>query len=177
MGEGRPAIPAELKRSVLVEAGHRCAIPACRHPTTEIAHIRPWAKAQEHSFENLIALCPNCHRRFDRGEIDRRAMEQYKANLGLLNNRYSDEERRLIEYFVHNPREGEVILGGDHTFAFMYLIRDGLLQDLSRQVSTVSFVDASGVEMPSHFVYALTPKGLDFVARAREARELDSQPD
>lgn len=31
--EDRPAIPAELRRRVLVKAGHRCAIPTCRrHP-------------------------------------------------------------------------------------------------------------------------------------------------
>ena len=58
----RPSIPTDIKRQVLIEAGHRCAIPTCGHPTTEIAHILPWAKVKEHKFENLIALCPNCHR-------------------------------------------------------------------------------------------------------------------
>lgn len=64
-----------------MEAGHRCAIPVCRIPVTEIAHIRPWAKVKRHEFENLIALCPNCHTLFDRGHIDRLSMLQYKANL------------------------------------------------------------------------------------------------
>lgn len=36
---------------------------------------------QEHRFENLIALCPNCHRRADAGEIDRLSLLQYKARL------------------------------------------------------------------------------------------------
>ncbi len=35
----RPDISAELKRQILVEAGPICAIPTCRFPTTEIAHI------------------------------------------------------------------------------------------------------------------------------------------
>ncbi|MEQ1849935.1 MAG: HNH endonuclease signature motif containing protein [Candidatus Peribacteraceae bacterium] len=77
----RSQIPTELKRKVLLEAGHRCAIPTCQHSTTEIAHIIPWAKVTEHQFENLIALCPNCHTRFDNGEIDKKSMMQYKANL------------------------------------------------------------------------------------------------
>ncbi|WP_132301905.1 HNH endonuclease signature motif containing protein [Kribbella sp. VKM Ac-2568] len=58
MPDGRPAVPAELQRDVLVEAGHRCAIPTCRATPTEICHIEPWAKAKAHRFENLIALCP-----------------------------------------------------------------------------------------------------------------------
>jgi hypothetical protein len=81
MGMSRPAIPAELKRAVLVEAGHHCAIPTCRFPTTEIAHIVPWEKVKEHKFENLIALCPNCHARHHKGEIDRQSLFQYKRNL------------------------------------------------------------------------------------------------
>ena len=49
---------AEVKRMVLVEAGHRCVIPTCRNPTTEIAHIVPESQSHDDSFENLIALCP-----------------------------------------------------------------------------------------------------------------------
>ena len=63
--EERPPIPAELRRRVFVEAGHRCAIPTCRHIDIVIHHIIPWAKVNEHVYENLIALCPNCHSRAD----------------------------------------------------------------------------------------------------------------
>jgi predicted restriction endonuclease len=71
----RPAIPRPLERDVLMEAGHRCAIPTCHQWPVEIAHIIPWDQVKEHSFDNLIALCPTCHSRFDKGEIDRRAMQ------------------------------------------------------------------------------------------------------
>jgi 5-methylcytosine-specific restriction endonuclease McrA len=74
MPENRPAIPAALKRQILVEAGHRCAIPVCRQVPVEIAHIVPWEKVKEHTFDNLIVLCPTCHTRFDKGEIDRKSM-------------------------------------------------------------------------------------------------------
>lgn len=82
----RPKIPSELRRRVLIEAGHRCAIPTCKSTPVEIAHIIPWAKARKHEFKNLIALCPTCHTRFDdpHGPIDRKAMRQYKANLNPL---------------------------------------------------------------------------------------------
>ncbi|MFG2841668.1 HNH endonuclease [Kitasatospora sp. NPDC048296] len=81
MSAGRPAVPRELRRDLLVEAGHRCAIPTCRAVPLELAHIVPWAKVRVHEFSNMIALCPNCHTRFDQGQIDRLAMRKYKAGL------------------------------------------------------------------------------------------------
>jgi len=77
----RSPIPAELKRRVLLEAGHRCAIHTCRHPDVDVHHIVPWSARQEHAFENLIALCPNCHRRAHQGQIDRKSLLLYKARL------------------------------------------------------------------------------------------------
>ncbi|MFJ8655139.1 HNH endonuclease [Streptomyces rochei] len=86
MATSRPKIPSELRRRVLIEAGHRCAIPTCKSTPVEIAHIVPWAKVLKHEFKNLIALCPTCHARFDdsHGPIDLKAMRQYKANLNPL---------------------------------------------------------------------------------------------
>jgi hypothetical protein len=81
---GRPAIPAALRRAVLIEAGHRCAIPTCRATQVDLAHIEPWAKVHEHVFGNLLALCPNCHRRHHSGEIDVTSLLAYKARLGRI---------------------------------------------------------------------------------------------
>lgn len=77
----RLAIHAELRRAVLVEAGHRCAIPTCRYPKVDLHHIVPWEQCGTHDYDNLIALCPNCHDRADRGEIDRKSLRMYKARL------------------------------------------------------------------------------------------------
>ncbi|WP_205827997.1 HNH endonuclease [Microbulbifer sp. SH-1] len=77
----RPAIPVEIKRAVLVEAGHRCAIPRCGETELDVHHIVPWETCQKHEYSNLIALCPICHRRAHKGEIDRKALFQYKAAL------------------------------------------------------------------------------------------------
>ena len=74
-------IPAKLKRKVLVEAGHRCAIPTCHQKEVQIHHIIPWADCQEHKYENLIALCANCHTRADKNELDRISLRTYKDNL------------------------------------------------------------------------------------------------
>ena len=79
MAETRPPIPADLKRKVLVESGHRCAIPTCKHIEIDIPQIIPWEKCKEHKYENLIALYPNCHRMAHAEKIDRKALKIYKA--------------------------------------------------------------------------------------------------
>jgi hypothetical protein len=75
----RPSIPAEVRREVLVEAGHRCAIQTCRNTADiDLHHIVPWEDCNAHDAANLIALCPNCHRLADRGRIDRKSLHRYK---------------------------------------------------------------------------------------------------
>src|SRR5260370_40625890 len=90
--EARPPIPADLRRRVLVESGHRCGIPTCRHIEVDVHHIVPWAQCQAHEYDNLIALCPNCYRRADRGEIDRKSLRLYKINLRFAHDKYSQLE-------------------------------------------------------------------------------------
>ena len=93
----RPPIPAELRRRVLVEAGHRCAIPTCRYIDVDIHHIVPWETCQKHAYENLIALCPNCHRRVHKtNEIDRKSLHHYKANLRFTHDRFSQLEVDML---------------------------------------------------------------------------------
>ncbi len=82
MPSERPAVPAAMKRAVLIEAGHRCAIPTCRQTPVEIAHIEPWSTVKSHAVENLIALCPTCHTRYDNGDIDRISMLPVQSQPG-----------------------------------------------------------------------------------------------
>ncbi len=67
---GISAVLRARKRMALVEAGHRCAIPTCRHPTTEIAHIVPESESHDDSFENLIALCSEMPKEGNRCAVD-----------------------------------------------------------------------------------------------------------
>lgn len=95
--ENRPPIPVEIRRIVLVEAGHRCAIPTCRHIDVDVHHIIPWETCKKHEYENLIALCPNCHRRAHKnGEIDRKSLLLYKANLRFTHDRFSQLEVDIL---------------------------------------------------------------------------------
>src|SRR5215213_987986 len=161
--ERRPPISRALERAVLMEAGHRCAIPTCQQVPVQIAHIVPWAQVMEHAFENLIALCPTCHARYDGKQIDRRAMFQYKANLALLNGRYSDLERRVLRVLVENPHLESVWIEKSLDILMMYLIQDGLVvkdQNIKYHLSTGT-------------PYSLTDKGRDFIGRWVNAEELE----
>ncbi len=105
----RPSIPNGLKRQVLVEAGHRCAIPICRHIEVDIHHVVPWAKDQVHEYENLIALCPNCHRRADKQEIDRKSLRAYKANLRSAHDRFSQLEMDMLSAWMSYQKEPDYL--------------------------------------------------------------------
>ncbi len=163
----RDAVPAEVKRAVLVEAGHRCAIPTCRATTTEIAHIVPWADTEDNSFENLIALCPNCHSRFDqKKEIDRLAVKMYKHNLGILNNRYGEFERRLFEVLAKSG-ERVFVLGAAGDLLVANAVKDGFFED--KQVKGVNFDIKSdsgySKSFPMTFTYWVTDAGVAFIKR------------
>ncbi len=75
----RPAVPSETIRLVKLEAGHRCA--ACGETNSlEIAHIRSWARSRNHSPENLICLCANCHTRADKEKWGEKGLRWYKEH-------------------------------------------------------------------------------------------------
>jgi hypothetical protein len=97
-------IPADIRRQVLLESGHACAIPTCQFPATEFAHIGPFAEVKKHEVSNIIALCPNHHTLYDQKKvIDRKAMRAYKLKLQFLNRRYTRYEMRLLTLLAEKP--------------------------------------------------------------------------
>lgn len=158
--EERPPIPADLRRTVLIEAGHRCAIPTCRFPTTEIAHIEPWAKVKEHKYENLIALCPNCHRRADKGEIDRRSLKIYKRILQRLTDRYDRFELNVLDEL----RQGnQVVMAGNMLLLIKNLLDEKLVEVRGEGVT----ID----DIPFNVDIILTDEGNRFIEEWTKANE------
>ena len=157
----RPALPEPLRRAVLMEAGHRCAIPTCQKIPVDIAHIAPREPAGSNDiFDNLIALCGNCHDMYDRLHlIDRTAMRGYKRNLGVLKSRYSDLERRLLELFSGDPT-AVAQFQQDMAFPFYYLMQDGYLVLVNFQRMAMAGPWVQGI-----WHYGLTDSGRDFLAR------------
>lgn len=172
-GDSRSPIPADIKRQVLIEAGHMCAIPTCQYPAVEIAHIVPYAEVRQHDADNLIALCPNHHDLYDRQKkIDRKSMEIYKQKLQLLNKRYTKYEMRLLALLAEKPA---VVADGEiHTLG---LLRDGLIVNaktittqtitLSDAVRTVVFQDA----FVQSYAAQLTEKGRQFIRNWKSTTE------
>ena len=158
----RITVPTEIKRTVLVEAGHRCAIPTCRSTTTEIAHIVPYSETQDNSFANLIALCPNCHTRFDqKKEIDRPAVKMYKPNLSILNNRYGEIERRLFEVLAKS-RERVFVLGAAGDIMVANAVMDGFFEDKNVAGMNLDISSSNGFNksFPMSFTYWVTDTGV-----------------
>ena len=155
----RPAIPTELKRRVFVESGHRCSIPTCRHIEVEVHHIVPWGDCLEHRYENLIALCPNCHRRADRGEIDRKSLHIYKANLRFTHDKFSQFEVDLLFQSFRLPTGRGLLFP-----AFCELFVKRLLDADYVQLGPSDYnVNLSGVQLgPS--VLTITERGRSFVS-------------
>jgi hypothetical protein len=145
---------SEVKRRVLVEAAHRCAIPTCRNPTTEIAHIEPKPQSHDDSFENLIALCPDCQKK----EIDWQSIRMYKRNLGILNSRYSDFERRVFDQIAETDRRSFIVEAGLE-IPLLHAVNDGLLKRV--ELSPVAIQRGE----PTHYKYEVADAGLNFISR------------
>ena len=174
MIQGRPNIPRPLDRDVRTEAGHRCAIPTCRATSgLQIHHIEPWATVQEHTFENLILLCANCHSRVTNGEIDRLAIKQYKANLAVVMQRYGDLERRVLEVFGANPQADLIELSGGSEILMWYLLGDGYVVRVPAPNNFMTVTDGAGNATYGKEGYKLTPAGREFIQHWVAADTLD----
>lgn len=69
----RQAISESVKRRLYAESMGRCMNPGCKKELfssngdiLERAHIDPYCKTADNTFENLVILCPNCHTAFDK---------------------------------------------------------------------------------------------------------------
>jgi len=167
--EKRPAIPAELRRRVLMEAGHRCAIPTCRHIDVDVHHIVPWEQRKKHEYGNLIALCPNCHKRASQRKIDRKSLRKYKANLRFAVEKYSQFEIDVLFELVRAksnkglpfPTYLSLLIKRLLDSEFIRIIEPGGVG-----ASLAGFYDANGEECHIKLtpdLLVITDKGREFV--------------
>ncbi len=88
-------------------------------------------------------------------------MRQYKANLSVVSSRYSDLERRVIEFFVDNPRQDTIFLSSGLQLLLGYLVKDGLLEIKAK------LLPARGGPLLMNDEYHLTDAGKEFVGHLR----------
>lgn len=167
MPEGRPAIPAQMRRDALIEAGYRCAIPRCGQTEITIDHIEDYAKVKAHRFDNLIVLCANCHQRKTQGKIERAALRQIKSNLSLVSGRYGDMERRVLQMYAEAPNAEWIDLPGGLQIFFHYLLRDGILVYSGMAPGATQIQGRNTYDR-----YTLTGKGREFVDQWVQAKPL-----
>ena len=146
-----------------MEAGHRCAISTCRHIHVEVHHIIPWSKCQRHEYENLIALCPNCHARADQGEIDKKALTMYKNKLRFLHDKYSNFEVDFL--FELGKKENT----GLHLPNSMYLSVIRIFDAGYCDRIPSDFFKINGVEAGLDR-YVITDKGREFISDIQNPR-------
>lgn len=157
----RPKIPAELKRRVLCEAGHRCAIHTCRHIEVEIHHIVPWSQCKDHQYENLIALCPNCHKMAGKGCIDRKSLKIYKANLRQAHDRFSQLEVDLLFQLYKIPKNENNM--GVPWSSYLFLLFNRILEVEYIEVRQSGEPVALSGGIPSPVLIILTEKGREYI--------------
>ena len=158
MDEQRPAIPTDLRRQILVETGHRCAIPTCRSIHVDIHHIIPWEQCKNHEYVNLIALCPNCHRMAEKDEIDRKSLRMYKNNLRFLYDKFTIFEIDVLFELYKIPVDHMIQIP-----PFMELLLKRIVEaNLVEYQRTPVGVSIGGMKSNPDYL-RITPQGKEFV--------------
>lgn len=94
----RKSLSIEVKKLVLHEAGYKCASPTCRYPITlDIHHLEQISDNGSNEPENLVALCPNCHREHHNGVIPIESLRAWKLLLLSLNEGF---DRKTIDLLL-----------------------------------------------------------------------------
>jgi hypothetical protein len=72
--------PVAVRRSLLVESSHRCAV--CHHATfLQFHHMIEFGKIGHHDPRHMLAVCGTCHDLCSKGFIDYVAQQEYKRRL------------------------------------------------------------------------------------------------
>ena len=74
----RIKVGAALRDKLLVQVGHRCVRCLFDTPEVDVHHMVPVAKGGTNAEDNLIVLCPNCHRLAHRYKLSVRQLREYK---------------------------------------------------------------------------------------------------
>lgn len=121
----RSSLPNEVRIPLLLEVGLRCPIPlpdcaGFNKTVLEFHHIEPWARCYQHDPNKMIAICPTCHSRLDRGEFDKNIILNIKRDLKLDNN-----PAYAKGFSINEPN------------ALTRLSREGTLQNLYRELTAI----------------------------------------
>lgn len=144
---GRPSIPMEVRRQILHEAGYRCANPACRMVLAmNLHHLDPVSQGGSNTFDNLIALCPNCHALHHGGVIPHESLRAWKVLLLSLNEAF---DKRAVDILLALRKLPKINLKGEGMLEIAGLISSDLVKWHQHHTDS--------------FDITLSPKGKTFI--------------
>ena len=150
----RKSIPVDIQRLVLHEAGYKCGNPVCRTLLTlEIHHLISVSEKGGNTPENLIALCPNCHRLYHIGKIPISSLRAWKLLLLSLNEAYNRSSVDIL-LALAKMGQGQVQVSGDGLLMCASLIA-GNLVNAERSQGSKPWLDS--------YRLSLTERGRKFV--------------
>ena len=85
-------------------------------------HIVPWANCKEHKPDNLIVLCPNCHRLAGDNKIDHKSLYKYKEICQKLTNPPAQHNKdEVLAYIKFDPNTVTEILDAKNILSLIDL--------------------------------------------------------
>ena len=130
----RKTLPIDTRIRVLHEAGYMCGNPACRCVVTlDMHHLDSVGEGGSDDPNNLIALCPNCHRRHHNNDIPISSLRAWKMLLLALNQAY---DKHSIDALLMLNRLGSVWVKGDGLLGIAGPIASGLV-DAKPDINTI----------------------------------------
>ena len=118
----------------------------------------PYAKCKEHKYENLIVLCPNCHRSAHKKRIDRKSLRHYKANLRYAHDRFSNLEVDIL-HKLYKESENSLL---QFPFNMLILVNRILDAEYINYKLPQNSVEILGMEMKPAYLF-LTDKGREYI--------------
>jgi 5-methylcytosine-specific restriction endonuclease McrA len=184
-------IPAQLADLLLEQSGHRCSV--CNEPNYDLHHIDHLENGGMTEYDNLIVLCPNCHRRVHKENIpDPQQLRHYKLKLEIsyslpIIGHLTNEEKALIkelckvedsnELILYNRRYHEVISHEDQEEAKRVLRKK--IGYLSLEVNGIIVSDygfcvtlEDGKHVSVNIYIKVTPKGVKWIDYLKKTNRL-----
>ena len=185
-------IPTPLLDLLLEQAGHRCTI--CKENCYDLHHINFLNDGGKTEYDNLIALCPNCHRRVHKENIPNpQQLKHYKLKLEVsyslpILGHLTIEEKKLIseisqyktleELLTFSERFYEVIENPDQEEAKkIFRKKIGLFNlELNEIIALDYGFCISSVEQNScgiNLHLRLTPRGIKWIDYLNETKRIE----
>lgn len=126
----RDSISVYVERKLYAESMGKCMNPNCKKELFRIngdviekAHIDPYCKTADNSYENLVVLCPTCHTDFDKNSaftpdevkswkaIRKQELEQF---FGIKYNSFDELKEHVVPLLLENQTIYESYYLGDN---------------------------------------------------------------